>query len=259
METIPEEILLEIINYSIDICDWINFMVSSKNMYKQIYPKFIYKKFKFILFEHQTLSPCIRNNNTKYYVINSYPYYNTTNENHIIGHCQYDRIRFHETYGLFFRALFLNEHKSLEIDHEKIFDIISNNISIFNNYYSNIKEPYIKDVSLIKSFMITKKFIKNYNNEFYEKNMLKAEQYFNRYITKQEQKCIQNLKLEYPKTEYNTCIFCNTKYINDDSQFHKNWFITYNRFNYPTTDAEIILTDFKMNSSYHPKNYITKF
>jgi hypothetical protein len=274
MDTLPKEILLEIINYSKDICDWINFMVSSKYIHKQIYPEFIYKKFKFVVFDHQTLSPCCRNKNTKYYVINSYPYYISTNEIHINGHCQYERIRFHETYGLLFQGLFLNEHTYLEIDLEKIFNIISDNIyeniydkPIFNNYFSNITKPYIKYVNLIKSFIITKKFIKNCNNEFYEKNMLKVEKCFDRDIkfrSTQENRCIQNLKLEYPKTEFDTCIFCNTKYINDKPQFHKNWIITRNMYESQTSpkciydfDTEITTTGLKINPFYQPKNYIS--
>jgi len=267
METIIEikDMLLEIIKYSIDICDWINFMLACKDIHKQIYYTFIFKKFTFMVFHNQTLPPCIRNNIIKYYYYetNAYhlnsPSYITTNEKYILEHCQFKHIYIWKTYGLFFQGLYLDKNGRPEIDYLKVFeliDAITTRYRVINNYNLVIKQPHIKSYNPYKLFIMTKNFIEK--NKYDKLNMISAKTEYDRLIkfyTKCDDVLIYRFTLKKPECEINTCAYCNEKYIDDKLQFHKNWLMIYgiHIWDDRTRNTYLDQKDYKTNSFYQPK------
>lgn len=238
MEFFPKDVLLEIINHSQDICDWINFMLSLKNIYIQIYPKFIFKKFKFMVFSQQTLPLCIKNIKHYYYKTYSSSYI-TTNEKYILEHCKFNNIYLLKTYGLFFQGLHIGFDRFPEINYLKVIDLINNTVHnnihneyIFNNYRSIIKSPHIKYINPSKLLTMTINFIKTQNNvsEQLKSNNLKyARLCYNRLIKNfisHESIFIQGIDLKKPETKSNLCIYCNKNYIESDSHLHQRSFIS---------------------------------
>ncbi len=261
-----KELLLEIINYCEDANDWFNFMFTSKNIYLCIYPEFIFKQFTFMIFHSQTLPLCIRNTNLKYYYIEDFsresPYYITTNQNLIMRHCQLHRVRLYKIYGIFFQGLYLAEYGYPEINYEKILDLIDNNIHnnihnkyIFGDYNLIPNKQHLKMLNEIDTFEITEKFIKNFNKEYYRKNMANAGAFYRGYI----KSCIWGISGGFheplpllPKNKLNVCAYCNTKYINDDELFHKNWLMLFEMHWDTIPDEYLYHRDYKKNSCYHP-------
>jgi hypothetical protein len=118
---------------------------------------------------HQKLPQCISHDSSIKTIKSKsdfYPFFITTNENYISGHCQFNQFNLYETYGLFLSGLNF-DNSNPEIDHNKVFDLISNtdkitNIFTLQKIYSN--KPYIKKVTLYDSYRISHQFIKKKEN-----------------------------------------------------------------------------------------------
>ncbi len=266
-----KDLLLEIINHCKDVNDWFNFMFSCKNIYLNIYPEFIFKKFTFMIFHEQTLPPCIRNKNMKYFYYPDIgvqaPAYITTNETLILKHSQFDCITLHHIYGILFQGLYLDENGYPDINYDKIIDLIDNNIhdNIHNKYiFGNCKlisYKYIESLSGYDAYKITQKFIKTIDNTYYENNVIRTKNHYNRYIKSSITGCdffhLNPLFLSLPENKLDVCEYCNETYIDDKEQFHRNWRLNYHSmdWNEKTHDSYIRERDYKVNSFYHPINH----
>lgn len=112
MNTMPSEILINIIKLSSNIHDWLNFMYVAKDIHEKIYSTFLTQKFKFMVLYGQKIPPCsINNHKIKYIGSNNHKIrmaeqaFITTDINHIRGHCQFSGFGIFETFGLFFFRL----------------------------------------------------------------------------------------------------------------------------------------------------------
>lgn len=223
----PTEILFNIMQYSTDVQDWVSFLLTSKHIYNLLYPIFICRKFKFMVLYHQKLPPCIINNKRVKHFKNKsshYPFYVTTDENHINGHCQFTQFLLYETSGLFFSVLNF-DNMNPDIDHLKLFDIISNDENI--TYYDSLKrvytnKPYIQHVNWNESYRMSTQYIKNKEN--YRENKQKLKDRFMKFIKnyiKGDLNHIYGVKF-FPEL----CIFCgdenkdNSKHINLHTDGH---------------------------------------
>jgi len=216
LHTLPPEIIHIITNNLNDVIDWLNFMLTSNYIYKMIYPVYIIKKFKFMILYHQKLPPCTINNKRIKHINNGsdpYPFYVTTDDYYINSHCLFSQILIYETYGLFFPVLQFDNF-SPEINHQKLFDLISDNeqilyIDLLKKIYSD--KPYVKHISPSESYRISNKFIKNIKNkEYYSENKYQLKKSFNNIIKRTIQGYVH--PIDGLSINPKLCIFCEKEY-----------------------------------------------
>lgn len=228
------ELLFEIIKNSIDIQDWINFMLTSHIIYDSLHITFLLQKFKFMRFWNQKLPNCIMETGKIKCIINATyrsNYYITTNERCIKAHCLLSSFDIFETYGLFFKGLIFNNNNFIPvIDHIKIFDFISDNEVLCHNQIIKkiyFTKQYIRTIDPMESRAISKKFIRSQNTQYYNDNIAQINKQLSRKIKDniagQLQAYICNIQLKTRDTlaGFKLCGFCG-ELCGKTNQDHKN-------------------------------------
>ena len=221
---IGTDALVNIIEFSSDVQDWISFMGTCKYIQWNIYPFFISKKFNFMCLYYVTLPKCITNDNKRFVkILDKYgnDSYVITNQLLISAHSQFVGNLVYETYGLFFSGLILSCCDRPKIDYEKIFNVLNSYLDPMHfssvNFTDIFEYPHVSIIGTYKSLEISIGFIKRYRNhsfEYMKRNLNILYGNFSRHV-KHNDIIYCRTRYHVPDNYIGLCAFCHTELPGD--------------------------------------------